>query len=359
MNTVLSSLFLPDDKLKIVKLASLYCDKIIIPSSYYMGLRTDELIDLDQIKPGDTINKVRASETYFSISDEIKKSIEVLVSESIAQIEEFKEDERDEQYTNMITFEDAFDDVAPRLVRNSGGNLGLEINPDLVKYLDEVQPKEMIRNYFAFLAQTAFIKSVQYNVPTLTDSNLVNEMLSHVIKTHKNDGINIAKIKSSFVAQRVLNEFVPNIGDSAIEDVLEVRYQLRNELEEFRASISKFSGRVRSDPWEMDVRHDVDKIIETDIRPNLQNLKLSIRRSNLQLVRRTFHNLKNARTYLPFVATVLGNVEPCIAALASVGLAGFEALLDTIQEKRKVREKSGLVFLLKAPERFAKIRRRR
>ena len=78
-----------------------------------------------------------------------------------------------------------------------------------------------------------------------------------------------------------------------------------------------------------------------------------------QLVKKTFHNLKNVRTYLPFVAIVLGNVEPCIAALASVGLAGFEALLETLQEKRKTRDKSGLVFLLKAPQKFAKIGRRK
>ena len=105
---------------------------------------------------------------------------------------------------------------------------------------------------------------------------------------------------------------------------------------------------IRGSPWTPEIEHDVDKIIETQVKPKLANLEKSLKQSNLELVKKVFHNLMDPKTYTPFIGTALLHLEPTIAALASAGYAGFSALYDTYLEQRKIRDASGLTFLLKA-----------
>jgi hypothetical protein len=169
---------------------------------------------------------------------------------------------------------------------------------------------------------------------------------------------NAAKLKIAFLTHHVLNEFMPDIGDASFEDVLELRYQFRDELGSFRNKMAILSDKIRANPWEAEIKSEVDRLTEVEIKPEVANLKLALRNSNSQLVTRVFRNVKDARTYIPFVGTVLGHIEPSIAALASAGIVGFEALYDTIIERRTIRDTSGLVFLLKGPRKLSKMARR-
>ncbi len=157
----------------------------------------------------------------------------------------------------------------------------------------------------------------------------------------------------------MLKEFVPNLHIASIEDVLEIRYQLRAELEAFRASMAMFASKIQSNPWTPDIKQEIQHMVESDVRPQLSNLRASLRHSQLKVIKRALANLKNVKTYLPFLGTALVHSEPSIAALASAGLAGFQALYDTILERRKIRDENGLVFLLDARSSVAKLSKRR
>jgi hypothetical protein len=341
VKTVLSSVFDPKDNLATLKMAALYCDQVIIPWNFDILLASDEPIK-PTIQPGDTIN-VKVAAKFQTLSDEIRDAVKPLVDERIVVFGEPEEFDRE----RMLAFADTFDDLVPRA---EGGHTRFKWNPSL---FDTDGSYDQVRDYFSFLAGIALEESLQHESPILTDAQPVNDLLLHFLaKDRLAKRVNVAQLKSNFLTQRVVSEILPNVKNASVHDILEVRYKLRNELDDFRISMSKLSGTIKSNPWSDDLKNDVDRIIESQIKPNLSNLKKSLRTSNLQLVKRVFRNFKEFHTYLPLVGTVLLNVEPSIAALASIGVAGFEALYHTLLERRKIRDTSGLTFLLKASRKF-------
>jgi predicted nucleic acid-binding OB-fold protein len=149
-----------------------------------------------------------------------------------------------------------------------------------------------------------------------------------------------------------LQTFLPNIKSASIEEVMEVRYKMKNELEGFRAAMSKLSATIKSHPWGPHIHEEADKIIETQVKPAIHDLTVSLSHSKLQVVQKIFENIKNPAAYIPFLATVNSNIKPAIAALASTGLVGAKVLWDILVERKKLEDTSGLVFLLKAPAKF-------
>jgi hypothetical protein len=253
---------------------------------------------------------------------------------------------------NSFAFKKLFGDVFDALLQDEGfEGFGLHLS------LTKAQGDEIdIGEFIALLAASAYKTSIKYDTPILTDNAIVDALLKRFMeKTCLVKRENAAKLKIAYLAERVLNEFLPDIGDASFEDVLELRHQFRDELGSFRNKMAVLSDKIRANPWEAELKSQVDRLVEVEIRPETANLKSALRDSNSQLVTRVFRNVKDARTYIPFVGTVLGHIEPSIAALASAGIVGFQALYETIIERRKIRDTSGLVFLLKGPSKLSKM----
>jgi hypothetical protein len=357
METILNSVFRAEDNLYPLKLAALYCDRITIPRDYYVQVDTDDATKKSMPKPGDKI-RVKIVGKFRTVTDAIEDSVKPLVDDGLLSFTDPDEDEEAKGEELLEAFWQAFDDVLPTLLRGHRRNVTLSLNPTLADFSDTLKPDDLhliMQTYFSFLAKGALAASLQSDKPILTDSAVVNELLLHLMDTQRlAKHMNVAESKVNFLTHQVLREVLPDIGEASIDDVLEMRYQFRNDLEPFRAAMGKMSIKIKTNSWNKDIKSDVDKIIQTDVKPKLSELKSSLSRSNSQFVKRLFRNLKNVRTYLPFIGTVMLHVEPSIAALAGAGLAGFEALYDTYLEKRKIRDTSGLVFLLKARHSLSK-----
>lgn len=363
MKTVVSSLFL-EEHLNTVKLATLYCDQIILPDtgSGLMALLTEP--DESNIATGLSVA------SWSTISDDIKKNLKSLIDEQILVLSE------ERQHIEQGTFFDTFDDVQDRLFRKdpSTGNLlnrydeiglvALGRSPS-VQFLENEFEKyyslyDLVQGYFSFLAEVAMSEAIHHNSPILTDSQVVNELLLNFLTTERlNKRYNLAEQKSVFLTHQVMQEFLPNVKDAPIDEILNVRYKLRDELEAFRFAMAKLSTDINSNPWEAEVENEVDRIIETKVKPSVYDLKMALRHSNSQTLQRAFDNLKDPTTYVPLIGTVLSGIQPSIAILVSMGFASFRALYDTFIERRKVQDSSGLVFLLKAPKKLRGNHRKR
>lgn len=358
METVLSSLFLKDDNLHALKLSALYCDKIIIPEDYFLLLGTDKPLEREYVIGEKLSAKVRGK--FLSISDEIVAEIKPLVDEGVVLLNDGDEQK---DLDKTIAFQAAFDEVTRELLEGKGRKLTWEVNPELALFsrqADSPELYDLFKAYFSFVAETSLVASAEHSCPVLTDSSLVNAILMRFLKTNAvTEQANLAKIRLNLLTHRVVSEFVPNVGDTSVHDVLELRYKLRDDLQPFRAAMGRLSGKVRSEPWTADIKKEVDRLVETEVRPNLINLKRSLQTPRLAFAKKTFDNLKNAPTYVPFIGTVLAQMDPLIAAAGSAGIAGFKALLDLLVERQKLRDASGLVFLLNAPRKLWKVQGRR
>jgi hypothetical protein len=350
MEVVLSSSFVDDHA---VKLSALYCDRIILPYDF-IGFAKPHVPLPDDAPIGTVIAgpiKATVRALYATFSDHLKAELKPLFDEGILVLAKGTQlsDRPD-------VFEDAFDDIIDSLRQDERFNESLAYNTTLL----QADPREAsLKLHSALLAASAYQTSIKYDRPILTDNMIVDALLLNFMDEKRLAKYgNLAKLKVAFLTQQVLKEFLPDIGNASLEDVLELRNRFRDELGSFRNKMSILSDKIRANPWEPEIKREIDRIVEVEIKPETANLKAALRRSNLKLVSKVFRNLKDARTYLPFVGTVLGHFGPSIAALASVGIAGFEALQDTIVERREIRDTSGVVFLLKGPRKLSKMRRR-
>jgi hypothetical protein len=362
MDTVISTVFL-DGSNKAIKLAALYNDKIVLPSTgnALIGFEEPEELKIGYRGPGTVVAN------WSTVPDRARKQLLPLVDEGIAVFS-------GAYHANSNPVEegglyDTFDDVRKTLFTiGKRSNELLNNFPELGQVASGRSPAvnftrsrlehyytlyDLLKAYYGFLAEVALSESIYYDIPLATDSEVVGILLSHFLKGDQvRKKFNVAEAKTGFLTQRVLEEFLPDIKDASIEDVLEVRYKLNNELEAFRVAMSQFSKKIKNNPWHPDIEHEANNIIETSVKPKLYELKTALRQSNWRALTRVFADLRNPTAYVPFVGTVLAHMEPTTGILASLGISAFRSLYETMLERQKIRDASGLMFLLKAPSRF-------
>jgi hypothetical protein len=217
--------------------------------------------------------------------------------------------------------------------------------------------KGQVEMVFEVLAGTWFTEASSSGVPLLTDSEVVNRMLANFLT--KDSLVNryplypLPRHHTSVLAKKVLEEFVPDIGDAYFPDILEVKEKFSDELAFFRSGLTRLSAKLKELPWSRDLEEELGKLVETEVRPSLFELKRSLKTSTRKVVEKVFANIKDPKSYLPFGATILTDVAPMIATLASVGIAGFKTLYDLYVERKTIEEKNNLIFLVKARGRLA------
>lgn len=369
MKVVVNSLFL-EEELKTVKLASLYCDSIILSDGGggHVGEVWDDsggALDPSTISAGVNV-RFKFGAHWKTLPDRIKNELSPLIQEGILNISEEEEERALEQFF-MQTFVDIQDqlffvDSDGRLVNRLDeiGIVGLGMSPCVEVFKENIKEEwggiwGILRAYFAHLAKVNMSASLRFNAPIITDSLVVNGLLLNYLKAERLIGrYNVPKQKAVSLSQRVLGELLPNIKDAPIDDILEIRHKMRGELEAFRVAMSKFTSDINSNPWDKDIENEINKIVETKIKPSVLELKNSLTHSNQKSIQRVFENLKDPATYVPLVGTVVSDIRPSIALLASLGLAGFKAVYDTMIESRVAKDANGLILLLKAPMKLKK-----
>jgi hypothetical protein len=341
MQATFCSLYL--DELASLKAASLYFDKIVVPADggvigpvkFQDGARPPRAGDRGQLT---------VAATYWTRPKQVEKALQPLVDEGIVIFPEPSDFDSDLN----ATFQHAFEKEVRGHRKDAEGRVFVEINQDLFMARPDELDLNMVGVVYAGVLRSAFLESVSYDSPILTDNPTLDKLLSQFIKRNSVRMPKLAKAKTGYLAHRVLLEMLPSAGDAEIDDLLEVRSRLKDDLGAFRTAMSKLSGSIRSHPWSHEIEEEVDKIVETQVRPKVADLNKSLRMANLKLGKNLLHNLRNPTSYIPFTGTVLGHMEPTLAALATAGVVGFRSLYDAYLERRKIKDASGLTFLLKA-----------
>jgi hypothetical protein len=210
-------------------------------------------------------------------------------------------------------------------------------------------PSSMISHVYGFAAGTWLAAARQNQVPIITDSPVIEELLRTFARADQLDvRYRVAEHRIASLAEEVLRLRLPHLSDAPFDEILEVRATQRDELVALRTALRRFSAHVEGEPWSQELIRSLEKVSATEIVPAIDELQRSLRASSSSSVRRVFQRLRDPAAYLPLVGMSLAGVDLQIATLAGIGVECFRQLYETLSERRTVKEANGLAFLLQS-----------
>ena len=148
-----------------------------------------------------------------------------------------------------------------------------------------------------------------------------------------------------YLAFKIMEIVVPKIKYACIDDILEVRFKLRNELAMFRNEINQLSWEIQKDMDPADLQQTVDKIVDTKINPALFELKQKLNSVNSRTFLRVFDCLKDPRSYVPLVGGIFSGIPPKLAAAGSLAIAATEIMAKSRAEKKEIKRQNTMTYL--------------
>lgn len=345
MRVALSSLYLRND-LSLLKLAALYADTIVVPD---VGGAVADPVDPD--KPIVMGQEVLATVKFVAhtLPEFVRQELQPLFSEGIAILDE-------RQPTPQIDespFYEIFDRLSDRYYDRHGEwatvlplemklvAVGLSACARRDKPIDD----EFHFTYFYALQAHAVLQSaLRHRACPITDSQIVRDLVAAYGQAHDQDSRGADQVTAA-LSKAVLIEALPGVADAPIEDILEVRRLMADELGLFRTAMAKLSGLVAARPWEVGFDREIERIVSTSIIPAATDLRRRLRAARRRSVSRIFDNLQDPKTYVPLVGTLVAGISPSVAVAASVGISAFRAIYDLWLETTELKQENGLIFL--------------
>ncbi|CAK6481445.1 hypothetical protein ACPOM7_17115 [Peribacillus castrilensis] len=206
-----------------------------------------------------------------------------------------------------------------------------------------------VKEYYHDLL-SSILAATAYGNQVLTTSNVLNNLMK---STYDNEEvlINRKKIAESIhqspsLAFEAIKLNLPDVSQFSMEDVLEIRYQLRDELENFRFEMERINFELLQDFDTKYIETHAKELVKYKINPLIDDLKKKADNEKIQVLKRLFNDLRDPKAYTPLIGTVTGQIPVHIAAMLSVGLIGISAAWDYVQNNKDIRD-NGLYYLIK------------
>ncbi|TMB64438.1 MAG: hypothetical protein E6J54_27950 [Deltaproteobacteria bacterium] len=206
----------------------------------------------------------------------------------------------------------------------------------------------LITQYYTTLLES-MLASLLSNNTSLTASKLLNRLIKYsyekdAIKSRRERIVQDAGVTSA-LAYEAIKIALPDVSMFSFEDILEIRYQLRNELERFRRDMEKMNDGLIAAQDALYVVSNAEKIVKKNIAPALEDLNKKIKRARTGILRKLFDEIRDPKSYTPLIGTLFEQVPVHIAALLSLGLISTATAWDYLREMREIKE-SGLYYLI-------------
>ncbi|EJX2556568.1 MULTISPECIES: hypothetical protein [unclassified Vibrio] len=165
-------------------------------------------------------------------------------------------------------------------------------------------------------------------------------------ENHKN-----VKLLTSVLAEECVKIMIPDCRQATPDEILEIRSKLKDNLLPFRMSLQKLTGDLRgaleSDAKIDDLKGEAKFIVESQIEPQLYELKQAIERSNSKLMNNVFGKFLH---WVPYIAKAWAMPTPeNILSIAQKMGEDTNSILDTIDDFSYTKAQ-GLSFLLQVEE---------
>lgn len=327
----------------------------------------------------DKVNIICASsEDNVYFDNEILKSIEILERNQVVKLEFLDYDEinirEPQEWYSKIDFHDIFNRY-----KNQYGFLYNEYetsindfeskSKDLIKKIEiykkdlnktnEEMTKNLIKEtYENIVLCNAGIKACNesieikfklhlcyqlwlfYLMISSNKSTISNELLQTTInQIYKQNN----KYTNSELISDTISILLPNFYQMDFENILDLRYFAKDELQEMRFYINALSSEFSPD----DIKLENPKLfIENKINPAIKQLESKIYGLRAGAVQRALQGLKDPRTYTPLLTTFFSNIPAHVSLAVSMGLIAVESGLEYLKQKKEI-ETNPLYFSLK------------
>jgi len=198
----------------------------------------------------------------------------------------------------------------------------------------------------------------KFSLTPITDDNLHHELLTLKLRASRSkfpkkllvDYGFVKDIKIDLAAFDVLSESVPMLYRASMIDILEFRDKNKEALNRFKTEMGRVITDVENNFWDEDFYKRVIDMIDTKVRPSLQDLRDSVETTKERFARIIKRGA--ALAPLPIVATLLPGCDPMLAILASAGALVVEEYLESAKKERRI-HKNSMAFLFDAQKRFS------
>lgn len=144
-----------------------------------------------------------------------------------------------------------------------------------------------------------------------------------------------------------------DVSKLEIEDILEARHSLKDELAAFRETVQQVQLEVTHKYSLDELVSQGDKIMEITMRPRLKEIEKKITSSKYGIFKKLLKVLRSPNAYVPFLGTAFLGLPIEIALFVSFGLMSVEAATEYLQEKRELKE-NGLMYLVRVRDKVNK-----
>ena len=187
----------------------------------------------------------------------------------------------------------------------------------------------------------------------LSSSPVLYQMIERAVSASALKSPRMEEVFAGYVQPRlamdILNTTLIDSSTLDCSDVLEARYQLRNELAAFRAEIRKLQFDFTREFGLDKVFREGRAIADARLTPRVREIEGKVRTGRIRALRRLTEALEKPGAYVPLVGSVFAGVPLEIALALSVGLVSARVALETWEEHKQVAN-DGLFYLVKMKE---------
>lgn len=356
-----------EDAVNTLKILALYFDEIKIMEDVLYSVEPEDK-SKQLFGPGDI--GIITGVTEF-IDDEFKAGVKPLLDANILKV---KEEDFIEQTIGEEEIQEITNNVRrlisqkPDLIIDESniktGKTGRKISSSFrfsddearkvhEKYIGELQVGSTVNmgfvyEYYASLLRDLFVTFSSGNVavsnsPVLT--TLVNYAYNNKSFEEFKNFLQRADKLAPQIAFNILKLSLFDVSRFTFDDVLEIKYQLRNELERFRTELGVITHNVISEYNEQHLLNNLDEVVKYRIFPSVRELEDKIKYSKTRLLLRLSEAIKNPVSYVPFIGTVFHMIPAQLAFFLSLGLVTAETALNYVMEHKQLTN-NGLYYLV-------------
>jgi hypothetical protein len=181
----------------------------------------------------------------------------------------------------------------------------------------------------------------------ISSSNNLNTLFSSLIKelklsktTLEENGYNKA------LAFDAIKYSLPNPDSLSLEDILELKFKLKDELLAFSQVINSIEVRNKQ-VFSEDIKgNGYQAVLFNEVQKPLLDLETKMKNLKSKTFRHFIDRIQNPKSYVPLIGTIAASLPMEYALLASLGLTAGQSFLEFKEEKREI-SNNGLSFLLK------------
>lgn len=330
-----------------IKLLALYYDKIHV---------VNDNVYSPKFK---TINgniEFTGTEALEFISKTFRNDYKVLIDENIIEVtkrDENVEDEYEQRFSKKISdlVNTNLNLIFPNHPTEKDGKIITEEVYDIMKYMVDFEwgkpvERDFIWWYYAFKTKWS-LKILMEGNNCVSSSNNLNVLFSGLLNelNVSNKKLGTKGYNKSF-AFDALKLSLPNPDTLSLEDILELKYNLKDELSLFSQTVNSIEVKNKQ-LFDQDIKeNEYEAMFFNDIQKPMKDLETKMKNLKSKTFRKFIERMQNPKSYVPLVGTVAASLPLEYALLTSIGFLTGQTFLEFKEEQRELKN-NGLYFLLK------------